>query len=135
MPAPQSFLLAGLFGLLGFFLIGIVCGFANVFLMAQVFGQRGLENVGAIAVMPVLALVLGALWLALDWFLTRRSGPTSPGRAALYGGLLGLVLGLLMAGPRGFTPTGGSALFNYFTIAIGATGAWLHRLLARSTAS
>ena len=54
----------------------------------------------------------------------------------IVGGLLGLigffVTGVVfgLAGGRGFTVAGGSTLFNYFPMGVGAMGAWLHRLLA-----
>ncbi len=133
MAQPKGSILGALLGLVAFFLTGVIGGFAYVLLMAQGFGRRGLEDVGAIAFMPILGLAIGVLWLALNWFLTRRSGPLPSGRAALYGAVLGLAVGMLLAGPRGFTPAGGSALVNYFTIGIGALGAWLHCLLARRT--
>lgn len=129
--AAKNPVAGALLGLVGFFLTGVVFGFGYLFLMGSVLGRRGIENVGAIVTFPMLGLFMGAAWIAAAYFLARRTGRAIPaGRAALYGALMGLIVGLLMAGFRGFTMAGGSTLFNYFTIGIGAMGAWLHSLLA-----
>ena len=130
--AQNKQIVGGLLGLVGFLLTGVVAAFGYLFVVGTILGRRGWENVGAIVTFPVLAIVMGALWLALDWALRRRSGAALPaGRAALFGALLGLTIGFVMAGARGFTTAGGSTLFNYFTIAIGGLGAWLQNLLAK----
>ena len=123
-------MVGALLGLAGFLAIGVVAGFAYLIMMGTVLGRRGIENVGAIVTLPMFALFAGVLWIAVDGLVSRRSGPIAPARALLYGAALGLLLSLLIAGPRGFTLAGGSTLVSYFLIVVAAGGAGLHRLLA-----
>ncbi len=131
MAAAKSLVVGALLGLVGFFLTGIAFAFLYLFIMGTVLGQRGWENVGAIVTFPMLGIIMGAVWIAAEFYFARRKGRVlSSGRAALYGALLGTLVGMSMSGFRGFTMAGGSTLFNYYTLGIGAVGAWLHRLLA-----
>ena len=108
--------------------------FAFIGLGAMLVAMRVNHERLRIVTMPMLGLFMGAAWIAADFFLTRRTRRSiSAGRAALYGVLLGLIVGMMMAGFRGFTMAGGSTLFNYFTMGIGGMGAWLHRRLAGRT--
>lgn len=129
--AARQPVVGALLGLVGFFLTGIVFAFLYLFIMGTVLGKRGIENVGAIVTLPMLGLFIGLVWIAGEFYLARRKGRTlSAGRTALYGALLGTLVGISMSGFRGFTMAGGSTLFNYYTLGIGAIGASLHRLLA-----
>ncbi len=131
MSAAKSPVVGALLGLVGFFLTGIAFAFLYLFIMGTVLGKRGWENVGAIVTFPMLGLFIGAVWILAEFFLVRKKGRSlSAARAALYGALLGTLAGMSMSGFRGFTMAGGSTLFNYYTLGIGAVGAWLHRLLA-----
>ncbi|MBI1355198.1 MAG: hypothetical protein GC160_12695 [Acidobacteria bacterium] len=123
-------ILGAAFGLLAFVVVGFAAALGYLFLMGGALDRHGLENVGAIVTLPMFALFAGGFWVALDWILSRRRGPVSPGRAAGYGALIGLGFSLVIAGPQGFGTTGGSAFANYFLIAVTSGGAWLHRLLA-----
>lgn len=129
--AAKSPVAGAMLGLVGFFLTGIVFAFLYLFIMGTVLGKRGWENVGAIVTFPMLALFMAMAWIAAEFYFLRRKGRSlSAGRTALYGALLGTLVGFSMSGFRGFTMAGGSTLFNYYTLGIGAMGAWLHRLLA-----
>lgn len=130
----KRFVLVALLGVLGFFLVGVMTGFGYLFMMGTILGSRGVENAMALIAFPILSLFAAVIWLALHWFLTRRSRTLSGGRTLLYGALLGLAIGFSMSGSEGFMRAGGATYFNYFTMALGAGGASLHWLLARRAA-
>ena len=133
-PGPGLFIGRHVLGLVAFAVIGLIVAFLWLWFTTRVLGvgRTGFGNATAIIMMPLWGIGMGLLvWLPW-WLLHRRKwGNMSAGRALISGALAGLLVSLLLTGPRGFTTQGGAVLMAYAVILIGMLGAFAHNALLR----
>lgn len=119
-------------GVLLFPVIGFVVGISWLVVTAKFLGvgTTGFGNAAIILVMPVWALLMGAL-LWLPWWLIHRRflGRMSGVRALLSGAAIGVLVTMVMTGPAGFTMRGGAELLGYAIMAVMAAGGMAHNAI------
>jgi hypothetical protein len=117
--------------LIAFPVVGFGWALLYVSLISRVLDRGSLALAAAIVMLPVLGLAAGLLWIALVWGVERRTNRLGVVPRLLLTIPIALVLGLLLAGPRGFTLAPGAELFNVVLIIVLSTGALAYSWLAR----
>lgn len=126
-------LLAHLLGFLLWLGIAIGVSIAYIIIVTRVFGVTGgpFGLAAALVSFPLMIMFFAVVgWLPFWLFHRYKWGAMSHGRVLLFGLGGGLLLSMVVAGPRGFTLAGGSELVNYALTAGVALGAVAHNSVA-----
>ncbi len=120
-------------GLAAYVMVGVGVAMLYLFVVGKLLGRGG-EGFGltaSIFMFPILSFTTGLFcWLPL-WLLHDYSvGPMPTSRALLLGFIVGLLIGIVIAGPSGFVLQGGAPLVNYFVVLLTTTGAVVHNWAA-----
>lgn len=133
MNPTLSKLLGHLLGLVLWLAIAIGVTIAYILIVTRVFGVTGgpFGLAAALISFPLMIMFFaGGGWLPVWLFHRHKWGKMSHGRVLLLSLAGGLILSLLIAGPRGFTLAGGSELVNYALTAGVVLGAFAHNAVA-----
>jgi len=131
MSVASNSVIANLLGLVVFLFTGVLTGIAYLVIVGTLLdkGGDGFGLVGALFSFPIFALFGGGIWIVIRLLHDWKRGPMSLGLSMLLAGIFGLLMALVLAGPRGFTMHGGSTLFNYFIMVMVFIGALAHHFL------
>ncbi|MEZ5396984.1 MAG: hypothetical protein R2724_29975 [Bryobacterales bacterium] len=94
-------------------------------------GMDGLALAASLVVFPVAAAIFALVWTGVSLRRRGKGAPPSVRGALLAGGAIGLLAGLVFAGPNGFKLHGGAPAFNYAMTVLGAVGAATFELVAK----
>jgi hypothetical protein len=137
MDTTSDKIVSSVIGVVAFLTTGVVTGILYIIVVGKILdrGGDGFGLVGAIVMFPLFITFAGLGWLVLWHLHTWKLGLMPTGRVIVGSVLFGLLISLVIAGPRGFTMHGGSTLINYFLIGGTLVGALGHlaifRLLSR----
>ena len=133
MNPTLSKLLGHLLGYVLWLVIAIGVSIAYVLIVSRVFGVTGgpFGLAAALFSFPLMIMLFAVVvWLPAWLFHRSKWGKMSHGRVLLLSLGGGLILSLIIAGPRGFTLAGGSELVNYALTAGVVLGAFAHNAVA-----
>ena len=124
--------LRAILALFAFPVVGFGWALGYVFLIGSILDRGSLAFAATIVMLPILSLVAGVLWIVLvrgvEW---RSNGRLPTPRRLLLTIPVALVLGFLLAGPRGFTLAPGAEMINIALMIVLSTGAIAYSWLAR----
>lgn len=120
--------------ILGFFafpIVGFVASIVYVYLVGTVMGRGDFALVGAFGTLPIFVSMCGLLWVLLHWAWRGRTGHrmSTPG-AMVLAAVVALGFGLVVAGPAGFTGSGGALWINVVLLVVVPAAVLVYRRVA-----